>query len=333
MQSLPSLVNPLLGLIGDRVNLRWLAVIAPTATAIAMSLIGVAPAYIVLAVLLLVAGISSACWHTPTPVIVARAAGKRVGLGMSLLMLGGEMARSIGPLLAVGAVSAWGIDGLWRLIPFGVMASIVLYWRTRHIKPRRSNQASDSWAETWVELRRVMVPIAGIVLTRSFMSVALATYLPTMLTSEGDSLLEAGAALSLFMLAGAIGTLITGTMSDRIGRRKILVTVLILSPVCMVFFLSVHGWIMAPVLFAMGFMTNSTTPVMMAMVQEYATGHPATANGVYMALEFVGGAVITVIIGALADFLGLRSTFAVCAFIAVFGAIFVFLLPKQVRKN
>ncbi|HEY3342065.1 MAG TPA: hypothetical protein VGK81_08610, partial [Anaerolineae bacterium] len=46
LQSLPALINPLLGMVGDRISLRWLAVIAPTTTAIAMSLIGVAPSYI-----------------------------------------------------------------------------------------------------------------------------------------------------------------------------------------------------------------------------------------------------------------------------------------------
>jgi FSR family fosmidomycin resistance protein-like MFS transporter len=329
MQSLPSLINPLLGMIGDRVSLRWLAIIAPTTTAVAMSMIGIAPTYTLLAVLLLVAGISSASWHTPAPVMVARSAGNRVGLGMSILMLGGEMARTLGPLIAVGAVSLWGLEGIWRLIPFGFAASAVLYWRTRHFKPRPVNKTSDSWAATWVDLRRVLLPIAGIVLTRSFLSVALSTYLPTMLTREGDSLLEAGGALSVLMLAGAIGSLVTGTLSDRLSRRKVLVTVLILSPIFMGIFLNVHGWVMIPVLFGLGFVTNSTTPVMMAMVQENATGHPATANGLYMALEFAGGAIITVAIGALADVVGLRTAFAVCACIAIFGAFFVLLLPRQ----
>lgn len=327
-QSLPSLINPLLGMIGDRISLRWLAIIAPTTTAVAMSLIGVAPTYTVVAVLLFVAGISSASWHTPTPVMVARSSGKRVGTGMSVLMLGGEMARTLGPLIAVGAVSLWGLEGMWRLMPFGMVASAVLFWRTRRFKRRPVQRSTDTWAKTWVELRRVLLPIAGIVLTRSFLSVALSTYLPTMLTREGDSLLMAGGALSVLMFAGAIGSLVTGTVSDRIGKHRILVTVLILSPICMGVFLNVHGWVMVPVLFAMGFMTNSTTPVLMAMVQENATGHPATANGIYMALEFAGGAVITVLIGMLADALGLRTTFALCAVVAVFGAIFVFLLPR-----
>jgi fucose permease len=67
----------------------------------------------------------------------------------------------------------------------------------------------------------------------------------------------------------------------------------------------------------------------MALVQEYGRNHPATANGIYMALEFVGGAIITVIVGALADAFGLRTAFALSAAIAICGVPFVLLLPKR----
>ena len=330
MQSFPSLINPLLGMVGDRVSLRWLAIIAPTTTAIAMSMIGVAPTYTTLAILLLVAGISSASWHVPSPVMVARSAGNRVGFGMSILMLGGELARTIGPLIAVAAVSLWGLEGMWRLIPLGVIASFILYWRTRHVEARHTSRPADSsWKETWVELRRVVLPIAGIIGTRTFISVSLATYLPTLLTREGSTLLQAGSAFSLLMLAGALGSFATGTLSDRIGRKRVLVTVLTLGPLLMGVFLSVQGWLQLPVLFVMGLMALSTSPVLMAMVQESASNHPATANGVYMALEFVGGSIITVIVGALADRFGLREAFAIGAVIAICGVPFVFLLPQK----
>lgn len=330
LQSFPSLINPFLGVIGDRISLRWLAILAPSVTAISMSLIGVAPAYTVLAVLLLVAGTSSACWHVPTPVIAARAAGQRVGFSMSVLMLGGELARSLGPLLAVGAVSLWGLEGIWRLTPLGLAASFVLYWRTRHLDVRPARKAGGgSFAETWRELRRVMLPIAGIVGTRTFLSVSLAVFLPTLLTREGSNLVQAGGAFSLLMLAGALGSLATGTLSDRIGRRRVLLTVLTLAPLLMGVFLGLQGWITLPVLFAMGFMANSTSPVMMAMVQEYASDHPATGNGLYMALEFVGGSIITVIVGALADAFGLRAAFAISAVIALGAVPFVLLLPRR----
>jgi FSR family fosmidomycin resistance protein-like MFS transporter len=329
LQSFPALINPLLGVIGDRVSLRWLAVLAPTVSAIAMTLVGAAPTYTVLAVLLLVAGISSACWHVPAPVMVARAAGQRVGFSMSVLMLGGELSRSLGPLLAVAAVSLWGLEGMWRLIPLGLAASFVLYRHTRHLHVHAARKANGSWADTWVDLRRVVLPIAGIIVTRTFLSVALATYLPTLLTSEGATFAEAGTAFSVLMLAGAIGSFATGTLSDRIGRRRVLATVLTLGPLLMGVFLNVQGWLVLPVLFALGCMALSTSPVLMALVQEHGHNHPATANGLYMALEFVGGSLINLAVGALADTLGLRMAFGVSALIAICAVPFVLLLPKQ----
>jgi FSR family fosmidomycin resistance protein-like MFS transporter len=295
-----------------------------------MSLIGLAPAYGVLAILLLAAGVSSACWHVPAPVIVARAAGRRVGFSMSLLMLGGELSRGLGPLLAVSAVSLWGLEGIWRLVPLGLAASFVLYWRTRHLDVRPALKVSNgSFAETWRELRRVILPIAGIIGTRTFLSVSLSAFLPTLLTREGSDLVEAGGALSLLMIAGALGSLATGTLSDRIGRRRVMLTVLTLAPVLMAVFLGLQGWVMVPVLFLLGFMANSTSPVMLAMVQEHASDHPATGNGLYMALEFVGGSIITVIVGVLADAFGLRAAFAISAAVALCAVPFVLLLPRH----
>src|SRR5512136_1618675 len=71
-QQLPSLINPLLGMLADRGSLRWFVILAPTVTAAAMSLIGIAPGYTMLTVLLLTVGLSTAVWHTPTPAMAAR---------------------------------------------------------------------------------------------------------------------------------------------------------------------------------------------------------------------------------------------------------------------
>jgi FSR family fosmidomycin resistance protein-like MFS transporter len=329
LQQIPSLINPFLGLLADRASLRWLAILAPTVTAAAMCSIGLAPGYTVLAILLLVVGVSNAAWHVPAPVIVARAAGQRVGQGMSFFMLGGELARTVGPLLAVAAVSWWGLEGIYRLIPLGVAASIVLYWRTRNIEIRPANRAPGSLAETWRKLRRVILPIAGIIFARGFMAVSMSTYLPTLLTSEGASLWQAGVALSILELAGAIGALVGGTVSDRLGRRRVLAFILLTAPVLMLLFLAVEGWAVAPTLVALGLVVFSTNPVLMALVQEYGRDHPATANGLYMAIGFVGRSLITVVVGALADRWGLRMAFQWSALLGFLGLPFVFLLPRR----
>ncbi len=330
-QQLPSLINPFLGLLADRVSLRWFAILSPTVTAVAMTAIGLAPSYTVLAVLLLTAGVSSATWHVPAPVIVARAAGQRVGQGMSFFMLGGELARTVGPLLAVAVVSWWGLEGIYRLVPLGVAASVVLYWRTRHVKVRPTGPANGSLGEAWQVLHRVMLPIAGIVLARGFMAVSMSTFLPTLLASEGASLWQAGASLSILELAGAVGALTGGTVSDRLGRRGVLAFVMLTAPLLMLLFLAVGGWAVVLALVLVGLVTFSTNPVLMALVQECGRDHPATANGLYMAIGFVGRSLITVVIGAMADRWGLRMAFQWSALLGFAGLLFVLLLPKPAK--
>ena len=329
-QQLPSLINPILGLLADRGSLRRFVILAPTVTATAMTMIGVAPTYTALTILLLVAGLSTAVWHTPTPAMIARVSGRQVGLGMSFFMLGGTLAYTVGPLIAVAAVSWWGLDGIWRLVPLGVAASVVLYWRTREIAAAPpTHLANGSWARSWRELSRVMLPIVGIILAQGFMTVALSTFLPTFLSSEGASLFQSGSALSVVEFAGAAGTLASGIISDRLGRRRVLAFTLLVAPMLMLLFLRVKGWATIPALLAVGLTTLSTNPVLMALVQEYSRDHPATGNGIYMAFMFAGKSLIIVAVGAMADRWGLRATFQWCALLGFAGVPFVLLLPGK----
>jgi FSR family fosmidomycin resistance protein-like MFS transporter len=330
LQQFPSVINPLLGLMADRGSLRWLVILAPTTTAIAMSLIGVAPSYIVVCILLLVAGVSTALWHTPAPAMMARVSGRQVGQGMSFFMLGGALAYSIGPLLAVAAVSWWGLGGLWRLVPLAVGASALMYWRTRDITlARPASQSNGSFLKSWRELRRVFLPLAGIIIAQGFMLAALGTFLPTLMSSEGASLLMAGGALSVYEIAGAVGMLTSGTVSDRIGRRRVLGLGLLLAPALMLLFLLAHDWLRLVLLLAVGLTALSSTPVMMALVQEYSRDHPATANGLYFALNFVSKSFIIVVVGYIADRITLHATFQWCAVIGFAGLPFVLMLPKK----
>jgi FSR family fosmidomycin resistance protein-like MFS transporter len=244
-------------------------------------------------------------------------------------MLGGELARTLGPLLAVAALSLWGLEGTYRLIPLGLAASAVLYWRLRDKSAPPGAQLNGSWAETWRDLQPVMLPLTGVILARGFMDSALSTFLPTLLSSEGASLWLAGGAFSALQLAGAVGALTGGALSDRVGRRRVIVFALIAAPALMIVFLMVRGWVIFPALIALGLANFAVNPVLMALVQENGRDHPATANGLYMAIGFVGRSIIIVIVGAVGDRWGLRAAFQWSALACLAGVPFVLLLPGR----
>ena len=126
---IPSLLNPVIGLIADKIKVRYFIIFSPLVTSVVMSLLGRATNYTALFIMLFVMGISSACFHVPGPVLTRKVAGDRIGKAMSWYMMGGEFARTLGPLVILGAVYLWGLGGTYWLILFGVIATAILFWR------------------------------------------------------------------------------------------------------------------------------------------------------------------------------------------------------------
>lgn len=327
---LPSILNPFLGAFVDKRQLnRMLLVVTPGLTGLMMCMIGLAPNYAVLIMLLLTVGISVAGIHVSGPVIISRLAGKSIGRGMSFWMLGGEFARTVGPIIAVWAVARFGLEGLWQLFPVGVATSLVLWWKLEPTSKSSTVRASASFRLMLLEMRSIMTGIFGIMVSRAFMAAALTTFLPTYLYQQGHSLWFSGISLSVYELAGAVGVLIAGTMSDTIGRRKVLNTMILIAPVFMFLMLYVEGVLLFVVLLALGFSTLATGPVMMAAVLENAGANRASANGMFMAINFTVRAVIVLLVGIISDFVGLRIAFHICGGVAVLGLAFVKYIPED----
>jgi MFS transporter, FSR family, fosmidomycin resistance protein len=324
---IPALLNPFIGYLADRISVRYFVILAPAVTATLITSMGFAPNYFALLILMFTAGISVAAFHAPAPAMIARVAGRQVGLGMSIFMTAGELSRTVGPLIAVWAVSTWTLDGLYRTAILGWAASLVLYVRLRHISARPGKPGS--LRSVVPLLSSLFLPLALINLARDFMLESLSTFLPTFMQSRGASLAAAGAALAIFSFAGAAGALISGPSSDRFGRRRIILANTLASTLLMLLFLKVQGWVVVPLLLALGFTVLSTTPVMMAMVQEQMPDNRAVGNGLFMVISFLLRPVATLVVGAVGDHLGLEQAFFWSALASLLAIPPILLLPKR----
>jgi MFS transporter, FSR family, fosmidomycin resistance protein len=104
--------------------------------------------------LLFVGGISIAAFHAPAPAMVAKISGQRVGTGMSFFMATGELARTLGPMMAVAGVAWFGLEGIWRLAVFGWLMSLILYLRLRRVPLPRARRALWPWTPSGRARRR-----------------------------------------------------------------------------------------------------------------------------------------------------------------------------------
>jgi FSR family fosmidomycin resistance protein-like MFS transporter len=330
----PSLFQPFLGYLADRVSLRYFFIMAPTVTAVSMSLMGIAPTYAVLAMLLIVAGLSSATLHAAGPALVGSLSGTKLGRGMGFWMVGGELGRTFGPLIIVTTVQFVGLRGTPWLMIAGPVTSAILYLKLRHV----SRMASRSGPS--VPVRRLLrsmgsllAPVAGIVAARSFLSASLVTYLPIFMTEQGASLWLAGLSLTVFEGAGVIGALSGGSLSDRLGRRLTLFVSMLVASASIFAFLAAGGWAQFLLLIVLGFSVLSTTPVFLAMMQESFPENRALATGSFMALSFIINSTVVVVLGVLADRYGMRSAFVFSGLFSLLGLPFVLLLPRGVVES
>jgi FSR family fosmidomycin resistance protein-like MFS transporter len=323
----PAILTPLIGHLSDKYNLRYLVIIAPALTATLMSALGLAPGYGTLAMLLTLTGISVAFFHAPAPAMVGQISGQRVGKGMSWFMGGGELARTVGPLVAVWAASLWGLEGMFRVVVIGWATSILLFWRLRDIPV--SARKKGSLQSILPKLRTLFLPLFIISFFRMFMVVCMTTYLPTYMNLNGATLFLAGASLSLLELAGFVGALSGGTLSDRLGRKPLLAGVTILAPLLMMAFLNVSGWLLVPVLLAYGFVSISAGPVFLALIQDHFPGNRAVSNGLYISMNFLLRSLAMVLIGMAGDVFGLGAAFIGSAALSLLGLLGVFMLPGR----
>jgi FSR family fosmidomycin resistance protein-like MFS transporter len=331
VMQLPALVNPFIGMLADRVSLRFFVILAPMMTAVPMSLIGLAPTYGVLLLLLFMVGISIAMFHVPAPVMIARMAGGKKGRGMSFFMTGGELARTVGPLTAVAAVSLFGLEGFWPIMVVGIAASGWLYIRFRRVDLSFHNtKKKTSLVRTFSNMRHVLLPLTIILLARSFMHGSMTAFLPTFIRSQSGNLWLGGIALTLFEAAGVAGVLTAGTLSDRLGRRRMLLISLVGAPLSVLLFLFTDDWLRLFALLSCGFMLLSTTPVMLALIQEHAGDSPAAANGIFMMTAFLARSSVVILIGLIADQASLETAFFISGLAGFIGIPFILLLPARV---
>jgi len=329
IRRIPALFNPLLGLMAERSDVKYFVILTPSVTAISMSLLGLAPSYYVLILLLAIAGISSALFHIPSPTMIKHSSGEETGRGMSYFMVGGEFARTLGPILITSAVSWWGLEGSYKLMPIGIISSILLYSRFRnfstHIKAKKLEKGD---VKAIIKAHKSLFYFLAIyILFNAALKSSLSLYLPVYLVNNGNSLWYAGIALSILQFSGVIGVFFSGKISDTLGRRKILLLSSLGSVLLMALFLYTQNIV---VLGFLGLFVFAPAPVLMALVQDTDSSMPTFMHSIYMGINFGLSSVIVLLIGFLGDSIGLNQTYIVCNVLGIGTLLAVlFVLKKE----
>ena len=306
-----ALPQPLFGYFADRFGRRAFAVGGVVTGAVFVSLIGFAPSFWILFLMLVLGGLGGAAFHPPGASYAVRVgAGRGGGKRYSVFSFGGALGYAAGPLVAVGLVAWGGMQRLWvAMIPAILLAP--LFFRGLPSGRGETRGAPPAPPPSTV-LRRLAGPLGiifGVSSAMAFVQRVFLTMEPIIVAEAGGSEALGAAALSLYLGAQAFGTLAGGMLADRMNRRHLLFGLCAAALPAHLLAVWLGPW-GAPGLVAIGiagFLGMATLPPIVVMAQEMLPRAPGASSGVVMGLAWTVGAVGVMGTGALADFAGPQS--------------------------
>ncbi|WP_407540583.1 MFS transporter [Deinococcus radiomollis] len=293
-----SVLQPVLGIIGERFDRRLMAAAGPALTGIGLTLMGYAPAFGALMLLVALAGFGSGFFHPAGAAYTARYSPlHQRGLWASIFSAGGTAGMALGPVFA-----GVGLHALPIFAPIGLLVAAVSYAVTPSERPVPGAKRA-SLPEYLSIFRGPMVKLWAMAVLRSLASMGYNAMLPFIMLARGYGIRETAITLAVFSVASAVGGIVGGRISDRIGRVPVLRSAIVATiPLfAWLIFSSPAEWFFYPLTFLVGALVNASIPVGVVTAQEYAPGHVAVASSIMMGFSWGFAGLLIVLVGLLAD--------------------------------
>jgi len=327
-----SLSQPLFGWLGDQRGARPMAVLGVAAIATTVGIMRFVDSYAWLIALAIIAGLGSGAFHPQGATLAARAPTAQRGTAASVFMLGGNTGFAFGPLFNTAIFAATGIYMPMMLAALGLAQAAIVFWALA-VQPRESARTNAAASTTTTTAARaalsVIVVLMLVMFLRSWLHSSVSTYIPQMFKSFGYSNADAGNVLFSILMPLAIGGLIGGTLSDKIGRRRVLIATTVLCGPALWVLLQSDGAMVYGAGVVLGLLMGASTPVTLVMAQSLVPRGLGLMSGIVLGFTFIAGAIGVAISGVMADYIGLLQTMNVNASLPVIAAILAFLLPDD----
>lgn len=323
-----SVLQPLLGIVGERIDRRYAAALGPLMTGLGLTMMGFVPWFGALVLLIAIAGFGSGFFHPAGAAYVAQnSPPSKRGLWASIFSAGGTGGMALGPVFA-------GV-GLTHLPWFALIGAVVAAV-TFAVTPSGVQKAKRvSLAEYVGIFRGPLVWLWGMAVLRSLASMGYNAMLPFMLLGKGFGAKEVGITLAVYSVASAFGGIAGGRYSDRYGRTPVLrAAILSTIPFFAILILSSPAnWWFYPLTFMVGAAVNASIPVGVVTAQEYAPQHVAVASSIMMGFSWGVAGVLIFLVGALADATTPTTAALVSLALLIPSALIAYRLPEPARTK
>ncbi len=322
--------QPLFGALTDK-N-RWIPglTLCCITTAVAVSMFAVTQNYWILLICAIINGIMNSAFHPNAYAQIHQftTAGNR-GKIMSIMSVGGSFGYGAAPLVTGFLYAAGGWTALLFLLIPGIAVGLLLLKYPQHPKPVPPQEKKTERPKANKKAAVVLLAISSL---RCWVYYGFIGFGVVYLTTfAGVEYVAATGAVSCMLFAGMLGTLSAGYLSDKIGRKE----VMIVSYLCggaaylSIFFFS--GAVAVTALLIASFFLMATASVEIAAVQEVMPNSVGLASGVVIGIPQGVTAIALVAIGALADASSLAFALPLQAVFMAAAVILSIFLPYPLK--
>ena len=323
-----SIIQPLFGYLSDRSAQAWLLPFGVVAATCGMASVGLVTSYPALLAVVFISGIGIASYHPEAYKTAYLSTGEKKATGISLFSVGGNLGLGLGPLAVAFCLAAFGQSGLLLFWIPGILVGALfmrsLPWLSQ-TRPALTNAATAAVAIP----RSALALVLSIVTLGACVHAGMSTYVPLYLADQGGDTLKVSSVLSLFLIAGAVGTLLGGPLADHIGHKRFLVYCTGLLCPLIFLFLQTHGTTSIVILGLAGMCLAPMFSVTLVIAQGLMRGRLGITAGLMTGLGIGVGGLGVAVLGAAADMWGLATTMQLITLLPLLPWILVWFLPSD----
>ncbi|MFY9136558.1 MFS transporter [Zwartia sp.] len=336
-----SLLQPTVGFYTDKKPQPYSLAIGMGSTLIGLLLLSVASSYTVVLIAAALVGTGSAIFHPEASRVARMASGGRYGTAQALFQVGGNAGQAIGPLLAAFIVLPHGQGAIAWVSMAALVAMAFLthvgMWYGANLRPAKKNvHASTESKDSGLPRMRVLFLITVLMVllfSKNVYTSSLTSFFTFYLIERFDLPVQAAQIqLFIFMAAIAVGTLVGGALTDRIGRRPMIwISILGVLPFTMAMPYADLFWT-GVLTIIIGMLTASAFPAVLVYAHEVMPGRVGLVSGMFFGFAFGLGGLGAAVMGGLADVYGIAVVYKICSFLPILGVVAWF-LPDMTKEK
>jgi FSR family fosmidomycin resistance protein-like MFS transporter len=325
------LIQPLFGYLGDKVDHPWYMSLGVLLSGAGIAAMGLFDSYWFIFCCALVTGTGVALFHPEGGKLANVVAGTSKGTGISNFSVGGYLGFTIGPVLAIFALTTWGMRGTIVFLVPAVIAALVLFSQTGAFRrltvqeaERINKSENPNQTDDWVGFTK----ITSVNIMRAIVGNGMLTFIALYWIAILGQPEKIGALMiTVYAFGGAITAFFGGRIADHIGfKRVVLISNVTVGPLLAAFLLTGH---MVPAIVLMviiSLMHSLAHAPTVALSQAYLPNRVGFASGISLGVVVSMGGIAAPGLGAIGDVWGLGAVMMTICVIAFIGLGFSTLL-------